>query len=791
MVNVTSEVVNLLKKNYRQVVRITVTRGNDSFIIDESKVLQGGLTIDRYSMSGTTLEIGSAIAAELSVRIKNDDGEYNSTFFEGSELYVELGIKKWDAGRWENAQVHYIPCGKYVIDTPPRSKSTIVISALDYMTKFDKAADMTSWTFPMTVKSLITTVCTACGVTVDTDLDTLMHHDYVISNKPTTENLTYRMLIQWCAFITGTNAYFGGDGKLIFKWYGYPVPANTDATTITASDRYYSDLYENDIIITGLKYIDSNSDTHFKGSNDYVLTYSGCDIIQSNADTVITDIYNAIKDFSFRPYEATVKPAPYFYPMDMISFVDKAGTEHDGIINHVTFTMNASTSISGITETAKVNSYEKPEMTLQEKIANSSIHGLYKTTEVLPDQSEINYIHDKPVLSDSQLVIKITAEGVSISNDGGSTWDYSFNFVTGAAIIRTIETDNAWITDLFAQNITATGTISGATLTGSSVTTQPVQGRYLRLSGDSLWAGLKDTDNYVTVWSFGVEIQFEDNIESPFTMHNTSLPGLAVLTTTLSKDSNSQDFAYPEDENTYSEFRIPRSTAGSITISPSDFNTVINVPFYEDIDYDLMNDGIEYDGYAIGNNGNDTTSFPQTTGNTYQTTVFFSAKPNTTYTVRGLGGLMKKVVVSSYDHTYTQAELNTYTVNNQLSGDLIHYGLFEGSASFTTGDDTEMISVSWYSSTGSGGSLSGIELYEVKPKFFPISSKPIIQIDHVYGVSGEAIFDGDVEITSVNGSGFNIKVNRKENVVAEGVLSRDNAVRYDNEPITIYWTASY
>ena len=141
MYALSNEVINLFKKHYRQVIRATFKGKYETFVIDESEIIQGGLTTDRYSVSGTKLELGSAIAAELTMKLKNYDGKYDETVFEGAELFVEVGIKKWDAHRWEKAEVQYIPCGYYIIDTPPRTLSTISISALDRMVLFDKAVD--------------------------------------------------------------------------------------------------------------------------------------------------------------------------------------------------------------------------------------------------------------------------------------------------------------------------------------------------------------------------------------------------------------------------------------------------------------------------------------------------------------------------------------------------------------------------------------------------------------------------------------------------------------------------
>ena len=351
MYRVEQSIIDLFNKHYRQVLRITFKGKYENFTIDETEIIQGGFTTDRYSVSGSKIELGSAIAAELTLKVKNYDGKYDDTVFEGGELFVEVGIKKWDAHRWENAVVHYIPCGYFIIDTPPRAKSTISISALDRMVLFDKAVDLSQITFPIRVDNLIKKVCQICGVTLTTDVTQLPNANYVVQAAPTTQSLTYRTLIQWCAFLTATCAYMDYDGKLVFKWY-----EQTDYQ-VTPAERYSSDMYENDITLTGIVYTGSDNGVYVTGETTYALTYSGCDILQNNVEMALANIYYAIRGFTYRPYEATIKPAPFLYPMDMIKYTDAKGTVHETIITHVTFTANTNTTIAGSGETTTQNDY--------------------------------------------------------------------------------------------------------------------------------------------------------------------------------------------------------------------------------------------------------------------------------------------------------------------------------------------------------------------------------------------------------------------------------------------------
>ena len=368
MYKVSQEVKNLFNKNYIQVADITVNGVNESFSVAENEIVQGSLSIDRYSVSNSKIEVGSAVAAELTLKLKNDDGKYDNTVFEGAEVFVKIGIKKWDAHRWENAVIHWIPCGYFTIDEPPRALSTITISALDRMILFDKTVDISKLSFPMTVADLLNKICTICGVTLATDITRLPNKDYQITAYPEGQDLTYRTLLQWCAALTGTCAFMNYDGNLELKWY-----EQTDLT-ISPSERYNSDMQENDVAITGIYFKDAANTEYIAGTDDYCLDLSSNGLLQDNVQVVLDTLYVSLKGFSYRPYTATIKSAPYIYPMDMIHYEDAKGEVHDTIITNVTFGMNLSTSIAGKGETIQKQKYSqgggltKQQATILEKL---------------------------------------------------------------------------------------------------------------------------------------------------------------------------------------------------------------------------------------------------------------------------------------------------------------------------------------------------------------------------------------------------------------------------------------
>lgn len=369
MVNVSQDIIKSFNEGNKQTALIEVTAGSKTFTITDADIIQGGLKIDRYCVTNSKIEVGSAVASELSLKLRNYDGKFNDVSFEGAVLNVKIGIKlssvlegatlgKGILGRMilgsasSNQDVAYVPCGLFIVDTPPRKLSTISISALDYMVLFDREVNASALSFPIHVDALIQKICSICNVTLATDVSVLPNHYFSIGGLPdTNQKLTYRQLLQWCAQLTGTCTFMDGSGRLVLKWY------EQTGVTITASERYSSDMLENDITITGFTCDDGKGNTYLSGTADYTLDLSDCGFLTNAYEGVLKELQAARGGFAYRPYSATIKSAPYLFPLDMIRYKDKDGVVHDTIVTNVTLALNCNTAISGAGETVTSSSY--------------------------------------------------------------------------------------------------------------------------------------------------------------------------------------------------------------------------------------------------------------------------------------------------------------------------------------------------------------------------------------------------------------------------------------------------
>lgn len=382
MVNVSQDIIKSFNEGNKQTALIEVTAGSKTFTITDADIIQGGLKIDRYCVTNSKIEIGSAVASELSLKLRNYDGKFNDVSFEGAVLNVKIGVHaantselgKFILGKSVlgfakglgnfilgtgrlgdysvDTEVYWVPCGLFIVDTPPRKLSTINISALDYMVLFDREVNASALSFPIHVDALIQKICSICNVTLATDVSVLPNHYFSIGGLPdTNQKLTYRQLLQWCAQLTGTCAFMDGSGRLVLKWY------EQTGVTITASERYSSDMLENDITITGFTCDDGKGNTYLSGAADYTLDLSDCGFLTNAYEGVLKELQAARGGFAYRPYSATIKSAPYLFPLDMIRYKDKDGVVHDTIVTNVTLALNCNTAISGAGETVTSSSY--------------------------------------------------------------------------------------------------------------------------------------------------------------------------------------------------------------------------------------------------------------------------------------------------------------------------------------------------------------------------------------------------------------------------------------------------
>ena len=498
----------------------------------------GDITITRRCVAGEKIEIGTAIASEFKATLQNYDGRFDGFVFEGAELFVRFSVPV-------GSGVEYIPIGYFTIDEQPRKLSTISITALDRMARFNRSYDTTT-AYPASMYQVLSDACLKCGVPLATTSGSLINATYSPPKRPESDGLTYRQVVEWIAELAGTCAWIDWDGKLRLTWYA-------DTTTrISPSDRFTSDMQENDITITGMQIVanDETGTVYQSGNDVYALNIEGNLLAQDNLQNLCDALRAKIDGFTYRPYTCTTMGYPHLWPLDKIIYEDKDGVEHVSIITDHTIKLNGASAIAAKGETTQRNGYatsapltskerailermkaqtnrklstmQKAALELNETMANSM--GLYSTTTVNPDMSVTAYWHDKPTLEDSQYIYTRNAGGYAWTdsgwNDGEPVWQYGVT-KDGIAILNVLHVYKLTADYLDVRGLTVTNASGTETLKISPQGDVSLNVKSLSITGNQV-ATQGDLTSGINGLQIGSRNYIKDSVSRTLTANSTS-----------------------------------------------------------------------------------------------------------------------------------------------------------------------------------------------------------------------------------------------------------------------------
>ena len=254
------------------------------------------------------------------------------------------------------------------------------------------------------------------------------------------------------------------------------------------------------------------------GSEGYMLTVSN-PLISGNEETLVSWIHEKISGVPFRRFTGDYITYPLVEFMDLAKITDWRGNTYNTFITDIDFVFFGITTLknsaeSGLRNASKYGSEDtQTNVHLQELIEQERTDrqeaikklgdslnaggGLYATYEKQPDGSTITYLHDKPTLKESKTVIKITAEAIGVSNDGGK--NYLYGFVLDGDIIAKI---------LYAHGIDADYINTGAIIVRDAETKEiifsvdmdtgrvVISGDIIQIGGRPIGQALEDVKDY-------------------------------------------------------------------------------------------------------------------------------------------------------------------------------------------------------------------------------------------------------------------------------------------------------
>lgn len=462
MKNVSDKLKNIIEKGglFYAYAKVLFADGTEITLDSEDDF---SISDNGYSESGgDDLPLGSALSKTITLSLFNEDGRFSDYdfFYSQITLYTEADL--------EDGTQERINEGVFYVTSPVATGEVIEITAYDAMYKTNK--EFTSQlSYPATARNLLLEVCAFVGITV-ADAH-FKNEDFQIQSMP--EKTTARKIIGYIAQIAVGNAIIK-NGSLSIKSYDFePLKDVTDGTLYTElstqNAKYhvlseYSDyptVGMNPVTITGIrttKRVNNEDVEYLNGTDDYALTITN-PLITGAEEKALELIGGVLNGVTLTSFSGTFFPYPTAEIMDCAVIVDQNDKAYKTVITTHDFSYPGESELSCGIKDPEANSstyysesaemYHKAQAeanknrkemesaieNLQTTLANAK--GMYTSKVRQADGSYITYLHDKPTMSESENVIKITSDAVGVSTDGGQTYPYGF-FLTGDLVAKVL-----------------------------------------------------------------------------------------------------------------------------------------------------------------------------------------------------------------------------------------------------------------------------------------------------------------------------------------------------------------
>ena len=518
-------------RNYLKYADFTFTDGSTLSITDKDLWSNGFKFEDAVSQNGS-FDIGAAIVNKLTLQINNFSGKYTDYIWDGARVVCHIGLEL--STGIEKIRI----CTMTVTDAPYQNTAIISLTCEDSMRLFDRDYSDSKLTYPATRLQIIQDACEVCGVTLQsTRFD---NDDFIIQNRPDDSSITFRQVIAWVAQMGCQWAKTDAYGRLCIGWYEKEsnIPAN-----ITSKDTSGFTPWLYDLEITGVKVTEyssnsseSNAKTYQSGDEGYIIDISENKLIQpGTGQTICSIIAERCVGLKFRPFTTSALTDIALEAGDAITITDRNGEEHKSYLTSLTLNPGTFEQLECSAKSVSRNkqkqytlnqqaqseyrkslrdertSREKALEELSQRLAESS--GTYTTVETQPDGSNIYYLHNKPQLSDSDIVWKMTAEAWAVSTDGGQHWNGGMT-VDGDVIARI----------LTATGVNADWIKAGALVvrdnSGNIIFSADITKHQLIMDGSSIRIGASHLDGLLN----SMQGQIDGNIN---TWTGTSVPTLS------------------------------------------------------------------------------------------------------------------------------------------------------------------------------------------------------------------------------------------------------------------------
>lgn len=514
MINVSNEFKTLMseRQDFKEYAEVTLANGTVLELTEDDFSIDNNSLVD--SAGANSIPLGVALSRNVQLEIMNDDDHLSDYDFFGAKIRLYLTFEL-------SSTTEKIEYGTFTVTQPETYGNVVTIVGHDDMYKADKTYS-TTLTFPATAKSVLIDSCDTCGILIGDS--NFLHNDFQIPTMPSSE-YTHRQIIGFIAMIACGNARIDRTGHLQIMTYDFNYE-NDSIHDLTDYNNLTCDT--NDVQVTGVQMTKTVTKTTTDedgneneedveeivkvGGDSYVLSIEN-PLVKGHEETLISWIYEIFENVTFRGFTMDYISYPIAEFMDKIKVTDWRGNNFYSVLTDVNFVFFGYTTLKNSAESPlrnqsnytssnqkaiiqgkqlieqERNDRQNALDKMQEALKNSN--GMYSTQEVLLDGSTIYYLHDKPTMKESKNVIKLTAEVIGFSIDGGKTYPYGFT-ITGEMVARLL-----YVEGINADYIN-TGALKVKDKSGNIIFYADMETGTVKISGDNVTIGGKSAPEAIS-----------------------------------------------------------------------------------------------------------------------------------------------------------------------------------------------------------------------------------------------------------------------------------------------------
>ena len=392
--------------------------------------------------SGSTLCVGQAFSRSATIRIVQPERTLD---YERSKYVIKCGIKI-------DGEYVYTQMGVFYANKVEDSDLAINITLYDKIGQMSEAYVPTV-SIPTTISAVCADICTQYSLesAVDSTTDIL----YFAGS-------TVRELLGYLAGINGSNAIINSEGKLEFRQY------TGNNYTIKRDCQYSEELSLDGAFEVQSVTVQIGTDSTITAGTGVGISYTDPYCNQSRVNAV----YDLYANKAFHSGKVKWFGHPEVGAGDIVTVIDKDGNSNLFIITKNTITLSGGLSMesecTGTVDSEIRFSTESPteqkikvvKTEMQEAIADASSlingakGGIFQVADSNGDGINDGWtIAENTDLSEAQKIIKANYAGIGFSTDGGQTYQTAIDY-------NGIVTQALHVNEIFAEDITATGTIT-------------------------------------------------------------------------------------------------------------------------------------------------------------------------------------------------------------------------------------------------------------------------------------------------------------------------------------------